>query len=127
MTDHISLAGMRFQGKHGVLEEVLLSPQPFEVDVELWLDLAPAGRSDDLSKTADYRAVFDICRETIEGPSFRLIEALAEGIAGRVLAQFETLELSEVVVRVRKPEVALPGRLECAAVEIRRLPPRLRT
>jgi dihydroneopterin aldolase len=114
---------MRFRGKHGVLEEELLAAQPFEVDVELWLDLGPAGRSDDLSQTVDYRAVFDIARETIEGPSCRLIEALAERIAGRVLALFEALELSEVVVRVRKPEVALPGELDCAAVEIRRRPP----
>ncbi|HEX7492124.1 MAG TPA: dihydroneopterin aldolase [Candidatus Limnocylindrales bacterium] len=124
MTDHISLSGMRFRGKHGVLEEELQTSQPFEVDVELWLDLSPAGRSDDLSQTADYRAVFDICRETIEGPSFRLIEALAEEIAGRVIARFETLEFSEVVVRVRKPEVALPRDLDFAAVEIRRRRPR---
>jgi dihydroneopterin aldolase len=126
MTDHITLSGMRLQGRHGVLEEELLAAQPFEVDVELWLDLGPAGLSDDLVQTADYRAVFDICRATIEGPSLRLIEALAERIAGRVFAEFEALELGEVVVRVRKPEVALPGDLDCAAVEIRRRRPHRR-
>lgn len=123
MTDHITLSNMRFAGKHGVLDQEQREAQPFEVDVELWMDLGPAGRSDDLAQTADYRAVFDIAAETIEGPSIRLIEALAETIAGSVLARFEALGLTEVVVRVRKPEVALPGRLDYAAVEIRRRPP----
>ena len=93
--------------------------QPFELDVELHLSLRPAGISDDLSKTVDYRDVFEICRTIIEGPSYRLLEALAEAIAGELLARFD---IEEVAVRVRKPKVALPGALEYAGVEIRRRP-----
>ena len=120
MTDRLVLSNMRFEGKHGVLEEEKETAQPFEVDAELVLDLRPAGRSDDISRTVDYRDVFRICQDAVEGPSFRLIEALAETIAGRLLAEFATVGLSEVVVRVRKPKVALPGRLDAAMVEIRR-------
>ena len=58
----------------------------------------------------------------IEGPSCRLIEALAERIAAIVLSEFESAAISEVVVRVRKPKVGLPGVLDAAAVEIRRGP-----
>lgn len=122
MTDRISLTNMRFEGIHGVLEDERLAPQPFEVDVELHLDLAPAGRADDLSKTADYRQAFEICRETIEGPSCQLLEALAEKIAARLLDAFKSVAVSEVVVRVRKPAVTLPGELDHAAVEISRRP-----
>ena len=120
MTDRVALTNMRFDGKHGVLEHEQITAQPFEVDVELVLDLRPAGRSDDLSLTVDYRDVFRICRDAVEGPSFRLIEALAETIAARILAEFAPAGVSEVVVRVRKPKVALPGRLDAASVEIRR-------
>jgi dihydroneopterin aldolase len=120
MTDRVALTNMRFEGKHGVLEEEQAKAQPFEVDAELILDLRPAGLSDDISRTADYRAVFRICREVVEGPSFRLIEAVAETIAARILAEFEAAGVSEVVIRVRKPKVALPGRLDAAFVEIRR-------
>ena len=120
MTDRLVLSNMRFEGKHGLLEEEQVTAQPFEVDTELVLDLRPAGRSDDISRTVDYRDVFRICQDAVEGPSFRLIEALAETIAGRLLAEFATVGLSEVVVRVRKPKVALPGRLDAAMVEIRR-------
>jgi dihydroneopterin aldolase len=122
MTDRIALTNMRFQGRHGVLEEERAQAQPFEVDVELYLDLKPAGVSDDLSRTVDYRDVFEICRAVVEGPSYQLIEALAESVAARLLAAFEAAGLSEVVVRVRKPRVPLPGLLDHAAVEIRRRP-----
>jgi dihydroneopterin aldolase len=122
MTDRVALSNMRFRGRHGVLEEERGRAQPFEVDVELYLDLRAAGRADDLTQTVDYREAFDICRGVIEGPSRRLIEALAEMIATRLLAAFDAAGVSEVVVRVRKPEVVLPGELDGAAVEIRRRP-----
>jgi 7,8-dihydroneopterin aldolase/epimerase/oxygenase len=120
MTDRISLVNMRFEGRHGVHEEERAKAQPFEVDVELHLDTRPAGQADDLSKTADYREAFETCREVVEGPSCQLIETLAERIAAGLLDKFEPVQVSEVVVRVRKPAVMLPGDLDTAAVEIRR-------
>ena len=122
MTDRIALLNMRFEGRHGVDEEERARPQPFEVDVELYLDLRPAGLADDLARTVDYRDVFSICRDVVEGPSIQLLEAIAESIATRVLADFGSAPVSEVVVRVRKPNVALPGELDGASVEIRRRP-----
>lgn len=120
MTDRVVLSNMRFEGVHGVLEEERRASQPFEVDVELCLDLAPAGRTDDLARTADYRAAFEICRGVIEGPSRRLIETLAERIAAGLLAEYAPVAVTEVVVRIRKPAVMLPGELDYAAVEITR-------
>ena len=120
MTDHIELTNMVFQGRHGVLELERARAQPFEVDVEIHLDLRPAGLADDLSKTVDYRDVFEICRSVIEGPSHLLVEALAEEIAQKLLALSEPLGATDVVVRVRKPNAPLPGRLDHAAVDIRR-------
>jgi dihydroneopterin aldolase len=120
VTDRISLINMRFDGRHGVLDKERAHPQPFEVDVELSLDLAPAGVSDDLSRTVDYRQIFDIVRETIEGPSRALIESLAESIAARLLTGFAGAGVAEVVVRVRKPQVDLPGAIDAASVEITR-------
>lgn len=122
MTDHIALVNMHFEGRHGVTDEERSAAQPFEVDVELFLDLRPAGLVDDLSRTVDYREVFSICRDVVEGPSIQLIEAVAETIAARILAAFDSAAISEVVVRVRKPKVPLPGELDGAAVEIRRRP-----
>jgi len=118
MSDRIVLSAMRFQGRHGVTAEERATPQPFEVDVELVTDLQPAGVEDDLDRTVDYGAAFEICRELVEATNFRLLEAIAEGLAHELLRAFP--RVSEVVVRVRKLQVPLDGDLAYAAVEIRR-------
>jgi dihydroneopterin aldolase len=124
MSDVIALTNMRFQGRHGVSAGEREIAQPFEVDVELHLDLRPAGLTDDLDKTVDYRGIFEICRSVVEGPSRQLIETLAEAIAEKVLEGSEDSGVEEVVVRVRKPDVPLPGELDHASVEITRRAPR---
>ncbi len=106
---------MQFQGRHGVYDHELLTPQAFEVDVELRLSLQPAGVDDDLSRTVDYSKVYEAVRQIVESTSFRLLEALAEAISHELLADFE---VNEVGVRVRKPGVKLGGPLDHAAVEI---------
>lgn len=117
MTDRILLQRMRFSGRHGLTDEERIAPQPFEVDVELATNLQPAGVDDDLALTVDYARVFEICRELVEATNFKLLEAIAEGIAHELLREFP---VSEVTVRVRKMKPPIPGRLDWAGVEIRR-------
>jgi dihydroneopterin aldolase len=120
VNDQIALMNMKFQGKHGVPAVERAVAQPFEVDAVLFLDLRPAALADDIEKTADYSDVLQICREVVEGTSLQLIESMAEAIASRLLTRFATVGVNEVLVRVRKPKVPLPGELDGAAVEIRR-------
>ena len=115
MSDRIVLHNMVFEGRHGVLEREQRESQPFQVDVELLLNLQPAGVDDDLTKTADYSLVFDATRQIVESTSFRLLEALAEAIAHELLVNFP---VQEVGVRVRKPQVPIEGTLDYAGVEI---------
>ena len=117
MTDRIVLQAMRFEGRHGLSDEERATPQPFEVDVELHLDLQPAGIDDDLSKSVDYGLVFELCRDLVEATNFRLLETIAEGIAHEILVAHR---VGEVVVRVRKLQVPVDGTIEHAEVEIRR-------
>ena len=115
MTDRIVLHDMVFMGRHGVLEQEQRVAQPFHVDVELVLDLRPAGQEDDLTRTIDYGEVFEACRSIVESTSFRLIEAVAEAIADELLA---TYPVDMVTVRVRKPNAPIEGTLAWAGVEI---------
>jgi dihydroneopterin aldolase len=118
MTDRIVLAGMIFQARHGVLDWEKTTAQRFEVDVELVLDVQPAGLDDDLTRTVDYRNVYRVVRQIVESTTYNLVEALAEAIAHEILAQQALVD--EVVIRVRKPEVRLDGPLDYTGVEIRR-------
>jgi dihydroneopterin aldolase len=118
MTDHIVLAQMEFFGRHGVSDEERSAEQQIDVDVELEAVLSRAGASDDLADTINYSRVFDACRDVVEGRSYKLLEAIAEAIATKVLADFPAAEA--ITVRVRKPGVPIDGRLEYAGVSIER-------
>ena len=115
--DRILLEGMVFHGRHGTLPAERELGQPFVVDIELRLDLQPAGLSDDLTQTVDYSEVHRQAKEIVEGPPVSLIETLAERIASTVLKDFSAVEA--VDVKVVKPNVRLDGTvLAGSAVEI---------
>ena len=115
--DRILLEGMTFHGRHGILPAERELGQPFVVDVELRLDLRPAGLSDDLTKTVDYGEVHRVARGIVEGEPVGLTETLAERISAAVLEDFPAVET--VRVRVAKPHVRLNGTvLAGSAVEV---------
>ncbi len=118
MSDRIALSGLVFHGHHGMYEWERRVGQPFEVDVELFLDLGPAGEHDDPARTVDYCLVYRAVREEVEERRHKLIEALAEAIARRLLALGPRVEA--VTVRVAKPRAALPGPTGRVQVEIHR-------
>jgi 7,8-dihydroneopterin aldolase/epimerase/oxygenase len=118
--DRLSLIGMRFEARHGVLAEEKVTPQPFEVDVVLRADLSAAAERDDLGATADYGALFDIVRTIVEGPPRDLVEALAGSIAAAVLAATDPALVDEVEVRVRKPKAPIDGAFETVEVALTR-------
>lgn len=118
MSDWIVLRGMEFEGHLGYSDEERADAQVIEIDVELGLDLRPAGATDDLEQTVNYARVFDICRAQVEQHSHRLLEAIAENVASDVLAY--DARIRTVVVEVRKPGVPIDGVLEHAGVRIER-------
>ncbi len=115
--DKILLEGMVFHGRHGTLPAERELGQPFVVDIELRLDLQPAGLSDDLAQTVDYSEIHRQAREIVEGPPVSLTETVAERISGTVLENFPTVDA--VRVKVAKPNVRLDDTvLAGSAVEI---------
>jgi dihydroneopterin aldolase len=121
--DRLSLIGMRFTARHGVLPHEKVEAQPFEVDVVLHADLRAASESDDLADTVDYAALHDLVASIVSGPSFDLIEGLAGAIARAALAATDARLVDAVEVRVRKPEAPLDGELETVeAALVRRRP-----
>ena len=117
--DTIILSGIRALGAHGVLPEEQTRPQPFEVDLELSVDLAPAGRSDALSDTVDYDGLAAQVVKIVEAGGLSLLEALADRIAGACLADPRVLG---VVVTVKKLRPPVPVLVDHVAVRIERRP-----
>ncbi len=108
---------MAFYGYHGDRPEERSLGQRFIVDLEVGANLSPAGESDDLDQTINYAELYQETKAIVEGEPLRLIEALAERVAGAALRHERALW---VRVRVCKPGVAIPGSLEGASVEILR-------
>jgi len=104
-------------GAHGVHESERSSPQPFEVDLDLFLDTSDAASSDHLSDTADYSAVLDAVAEVVAGRPRLLLESLAAAIADAVLS---TPHVERVVVAVRKLDPPVLYELDSAGVRIER-------
>ena len=117
--DRIELRGMRFVVAHGALPVEAEQPQPFEVDLDLLVDLRPAGRSDALAETVDYGAICEAVRSVMEGPHASLLEHLAEQVADRSLA-ISAGRAVRVVVTVRKLRPPAPVNMASAAVRITR-------
>ncbi len=115
--DYIHLRDMQFFGYHGVLPEETKLGQRFRANVSLAVDIKRAGETDALEDTVSYVGVYDICKEIIEGTPFKLIEAVAESIATRILTQYEG-QVFGCRVEVVKPDPPIPGHYKEVAVEI---------
>jgi len=100
----IVIAGLRELGVHGVLPEEQTRPQPFEVDVQLTVDLAAAGESDALDDTVDYAAVAEAVSRVVKSERYHLLERLATRIA-EVCRVDERVTGVSVTVRKLHPPV----------------------
>ena len=118
MTDKIILTGIQFYGYHGCSEEERKLGQHFEVDVELYIDLRSAGKSDNIDETVDYVEVYEEIERIVTGKSRKLIETVSEEIADRILSKFSRIEAIEITLR--KNSAPFKGNMKSAAVKIRR-------
>jgi dihydroneopterin aldolase len=117
--DRIQLRGLRATGIHGVLPEEKERAQPFEIDLDLAVDLTAAASTDRLSDTVDYAVVAQAAVGVVSGPpSFELLEALAGAVAAATLAS--DLRIAEVTVHLRKLQPPLAVDVATVGVRITR-------
>jgi dihydroneopterin aldolase len=115
--DRIVISGLRELGVHGVLPEEQVRPQPFEVDLELLVDVAAAGEHDNLDETVDYGAVCEAVSRIVSSEQYRLLERLATRIAEVCRAD---PRVTGVVVEVRKLHPPVRALLDYVAVRVER-------
>lgn len=117
MSDLIVLRGLRVVAFCGLLPEEIERKQPFEVNVEIEVDLSIAGESDDLNDTIDYGAVTDAIVTLADAGRFDLLEFFSARVAQAVLA---FPEAQAVTVEIHKLRPPLPHDLATSGVRIRR-------
>lgn len=99
MKDRIFLDNLRLKCRIGASEKERSQAQEVLVDVSLFLSLKRAGIADNIHNTMDYREVRRQLGQLAAEREFKLLEALAEGIASVAL---KLGGVERVVVRVRK-------------------------
>ena len=118
MIDRILIESLSFDGRHGALPFERETGVRFQVDLELEVDLGPAAESDNLDNTVDYRHVAALAVDIGTTRSFRLVERLADQIAGAILDGFQGV--LALTVTVRKLVPVLPGHPESVGVCLHR-------
>ncbi|MCY3576452.1 MAG: dihydroneopterin aldolase [bacterium] len=116
--DRLLLSGLRVTALCGALPEERVRAQPFELDIEIGVDLAPSGHSDDLGDTIDYGTVCADVVVAAEGEQFTLMEAMAHRVAEVCFAADSRAQW--VTVEVRKLRPPVPQQLDTSGVRITR-------
>jgi len=117
--DRIELRGLQLSGIVGVLPHEQAQAQPLEIDLDITLDLAPAGGSDHLDDTVDYGELCAVTEQAVATTRFRLLEALAERIAADLLTV--DVRIDAVTVSVRKLRPPVPQPLRTSGVRLTRM------
>lgn len=117
VTDRIELRGLRVRGHHGVFDHERRDGQDFVVDVTVWMDLAPAAASDDVTGTLHYGELAEAAAAIVAGKPYNLIETVAARIADGVMAD---ARVSATEVTLHKPQAPIPLDFADVAVVVRR-------
>ena len=117
MADRIELRGLTVRGHHGVFDHERRDGQDFVVDITVWIDLAAAALSDELSDTLDYGALAQQAADIVAGPPRNLIETVSAEIADSVMND-QRVHAVEVVLH--KPSAPIPLTFNDVAVVARR-------
>ncbi len=115
--DRITLKGMRFHTRVGLLPHEKVVPQPLELDLTVWLSLEEVGQTDSPRRLLDYRDLYAAVSETVGKSPHRLLEALCEQITERVLTM---TGVERARIAARKPHAPIEGPLDFVEVVLER-------
>lgn len=113
--DTVTLKGMRFHTRIGVLPHEAEIAQSVEVDVSVTVTPRRGARGSE--GIVDYRSLYEIVSRVLGDGHIHYLEDVGERVATLALA---TEGVTSARVAVRKPNVALQGPLDYAEVVIER-------
>lgn len=117
LDDRIELRGLELLVYCGVLDEEQERRQPFSFDIDIYLDLAAAGATDDLDATVDYGATIQQISDALGSERYLLLERMAGRVAEIVL---DDPRAGAVTVTARKVRPPVPSIVSSTGVRIHR-------
>ena len=109
MPDVIQIRDIRAFGRHGALPGEREHVQPFDLDVELEVDVAAARSSDDLKQTLDYAALHARIVRLVGERSFHLLEKLGDEILADLMRDERILGASVTIAKPKLLDGATPA------------------
>lgn len=116
--DKIHIKNLEVFANHGVFPEENVLGQKFLLSADLYADLRKAGMTDELGASIHYGEVSMMMKEFAEQHTFKLLEALAEKLAFKMLMEIPALR--KVKLEIKKPWAPVKLPLETVSVEITR-------
>lgn len=116
MTHTINIEGIKLYAYHGCLEEEAKIGGHYIVDVYMLVDFSEAAKTDDLSKTIDYCAIYEICKKEMAIRS-KLIEQVCDRMFNAIRSEFNTIQ--HLHVKLTKLLPPMNGDVEKVNVEIK--------
>ena len=115
--DSIRIKNLKIPARHGVYEFEKEKDGTFELDIELYLPLLKAGKSDRLEDTINYEDIISTVTKAFTEKQYALVEAAAQSVCDRLLNDFK---IDKITIRVRKPHAPIDADFETVEVQLNR-------
>ncbi|MBQ9531259.1 MAG: dihydroneopterin aldolase [Eubacterium sp.] len=116
--DKITIKNLKIFAFHGVNPEEKENGQNFYIDVDYYVDIKKACKSDDVNDTVSYAKVVKVITAAFTKEKYNLIEKAAEKVADSIFDSFE--DVFRVEITLKKPEAPVKADFDYMAVTITR-------
>ena len=116
--DEIRIDNLKVFAYHGVFPEENEKGQSFFVNAILYTETRAAGMADELTLSTHYGEVCHFITKWMQEHTCKLIETVAEKVAGEVLLQFPLVQAIDL--EIRKPEAPIGLPFASVSVKIHR-------
>lgn len=114
--DKITIKGLKLFAYHGVNTEEKENGQSFIIDLDYYLNLTRACKSDKLNDTVSYAKVVKVIRKAFCKSSYDLIEKAAQTVCDALFDEFE--EIEKIEITLKKPDAPVSAEFDYMAVSL---------
>lgn len=114
--DKILIRGLKLFAYHGVNPEEKEQGQNFIFDIDLYVNMNKACRSDNVDDTVSYAKVVKTVRRVFTAQKYNLIEKCAQVAADAILEEYS--DVFKVEITLKKPQAPVNADFEYMGVNI---------